>query len=69
MAMTKFLADSVTKSVFTLKLSQSLFLVKLQAFTMDGNKQFFSGFCDGICLYFKAVTKSVFIKVSDLYYE
>ena len=43
-------------------------LVKLQAITMNGNDQVFGGFCDKICLYCKAVTKSVFTKTSGFYY-
>ena len=37
MAMTKFLADSVTQSAFSLRLWRSMFLVKFQTFTMNGN--------------------------------
>ena len=48
MVMTKFVTEFI--------------LVKLQAFTMNGNDRYFSGFCDRICLYFKAATKSVFSK-------
>ena len=55
MTMTKFFVDSVTESVFSLKLWQSLFLVKFQAFTINGNDRI----CDGV----------YFIKVSGLYYE
>ena len=36
-------------------------LVQLQAFTMNGNDRFFSGFCDRMCLQFKVVTKSVLV--------
>ena len=54
MAMTKFLADSVTESGFSLKL-WSLFLVKFQTFTNNGNGRI----CDGVC----------FSKDSGLYYE
>ena len=53
------MTESVTESI----------LVKLQVFTMNGNDRFFSGFCDRVCLQFKAVKKSVFSKVSGLYYE
>ena len=45
MAMPKFVADVVTDSVFILKLWQSLFLVKLQTFTMNDNDKF----CDRAC--------------------
>ena len=54
MAMTKFLADSVTEYVFSLQLWQSLFL-KFQAFSIDGNHRI----CDGV----------YFSKASGLYYE
>ena len=37
MAMPEFVADSVTDSVFSLKLWQSLYFVKLQSLTMNGN--------------------------------
>ena len=45
MAMTKFFADSVTESVFSLKLWRSLFLLKFQTFTMNG----YDRVCDGVC--------------------
>ena len=35
--------DSVIESVFTLKLWQSLLLVKLQVFTINGNDRIFDG--------------------------
>ena len=44
-------------------------LVKLQVFNMNGNDQFFGRFCNRIYLQFKAVTKSVFSKVSVIYCE
>ena len=34
---TEFVPDSVTESVFSLKLWWSLFLVKFEAFTINGN--------------------------------
>ena len=40
-----FVADSVTESVFNLRLWPSLFLVKFQTFTMNGNVKV----CDGVC--------------------
>ena len=52
MAMPEFVADSVTDSVFRLKLWRSLFFAKLQAFTMNGN--------DRVC------DKSAFNKASVL---
>ena len=55
MAMTKFLADSVTESVFSLQLWQSLFFVKFQAFSINGNDKIFDG------VYFS--------EASGLYYE
>ena len=45
MAMPKFVVDSVTDSGFSLKLRQSLFLVKLEDFTMNGNERFSDRFC------------------------
>ena len=51
----QFLMDSLTKSVFSLKLWQTLFLVKFQTFTMNVNDRI----CDGI----------YFSKASGLYYE
>ena len=43
MAMTKFLADFVKGSVFSLQLWQSLFLLKFQAFTINGNDRIRDG--------------------------
>ena len=43
MAMTDIFADSVTKSVFSLKLSRSLFIVKFQTFTMNSNDRVYDG--------------------------
>ena len=45
MTMTKFLVDSVTESVFSLKLWRSLVLVKILTFVMNGNDIV----CDGVC--------------------
>ena len=39
-----FVADSVTESVFSLRLWPSLFLVKFKTYTMNGNVKF----CDGV---------------------
>ena len=52
--MTKFLADSVTESVFNSKL-RTLFLVKFQAFAINVNDRI----CDGV----------YFSKASGLSYE
>ena len=38
LAMTEFVADFVTESVFSLMLRRSLFLVKLQVFTVNSNE-------------------------------
>ena len=43
--MPEFVADYVTESVFSLKLSQSLFFVKFQSFIMNG----YNRFCDRVC--------------------
>ena len=43
--MTNFLADSVTESIFSLKLWQSLSLVKFQSFTVKGNDRNYDGVC------------------------
>ena len=43
--MTDFLADCVTKSVFSLKLWRSLFIVKFQTFTMNSNDRVYDGAC------------------------
>ena len=48
MAMTKFLADSVTESAFSLKLWRSPFLVKFQTFIMNGNDKVSDGVRAGI---------------------
>ena len=40
-----FLADYVTESVFSLRWCPSLFLVKFQTFTINGNDRV----CDGVC--------------------
>ena len=45
MAMTKFVVDSVTESVFSLSLWCSLFLLKLLAFTLNGS----DAVCNGVC--------------------
>ena len=44
--MTDLLADSETEFVFSLKLWQSLFLVKFRTFIMNGNDRV----CDRVCL-------------------
>ena len=41
--MPTFVADVVTNSVFSLKLWQSLVLVNLQTFAMNGNDEFWEG--------------------------
>ena len=53
------MTESVTESI----------LLKLQAFTMNGIDRYFIRFYDKIWHYFKAETKSIFSKVSYLYYE
>ena len=44
-AITEFVADSVIQAVFSLRLWQWLFLVKFQAFVMNGNDRVFYRVC------------------------
>ena len=43
--MTEPVTDSVMGSIFNLRLPQSLFLVKLQAFTINGSGKVWDGVC------------------------
>ena len=56
--------ELVMESVFSFRLWQSLILVKLQAFTLNGSETF----C-GVCFYLHYVAGPVSSQASGLYYE